>query len=124
LCKRLLTEMGALVPQDFLERYDMAHLAHVPRYLRALEIRAERGAYNPDKDREKEAHVTPLKAVLVRNLSHITSGASPEKRRAFEEFFWMVEEYKISVFAQELKTAIPVSAKRLDEKMRELERMV
>jgi len=124
LCKRLLTEMGALVPQDFLERYDMAHLAHVPRYLRALEIRAERGAYNPDKDREKEAFVTPLKAVLIRNLSHITSGASPEKRRAFEELFWMVEEYKISVFAQELKTAIPVSAKRLDEKMRELERMV
>jgi len=124
LCKRLLTEMGALVPQDFLERYDMAHLAHVPRYLRALEIRSERGAYNPDKDREKEALVTPLKAVLIRNLSHITSGASPEKRCAFEEFFWMVEEYKISVFAQELKTAIPVSAKRLDEKMRELERMV
>jgi ATP-dependent helicase HrpA len=124
LCKRLLTEMGALVPQDFLERYDMAHLAHVPRYLRALEIRSERGAYNPDKDREKEALVTPLKAVLIRNLSHITSGASPEKRRAFEAFFWMVEEYKVSVFAQELKTAIPVSAKRLDEKMRELERMV
>lgn len=124
LCKRLLTEMGALVPQDFLERYSMARLAHVPRYLRALEIRAERGAYNPDKDREKEALITPLKAVLIRNLPHITSGASPEKRRAFEEFFWMVEEYKISVFAQELKTSIPVSAKRLDEKMRELERMV
>ena len=124
LCKRLLTEMGALVPQDFLERYDMAHLAHVPRYLKALEIRAERGVYNPDKDREKEALVTPLKAVLIRNLSHISSGASPQKRRAFEEFFWMVEEYKVSVFAQELKTSIPVSAKRLDEKMRELERMV
>ena len=124
LCKSLLTDMGALVPQDFLERYDMAHLAHVPRYLRALEIRAERGAYNPDKDREKEALVAPLKAVLIRNLPHITSGASPEKRRAFEEFFWMVEEYKVSVFAQELKTSIPVSAKRLDEKMRELERMV
>jgi ATP-dependent helicase HrpA len=46
-------ELGALVPQDFLERYAMAHLAHVPRYLKALEIRAERGAYNPDKDREK-----------------------------------------------------------------------
>ena len=124
LCKRLLTEMGALVPQDFLERYSMAHLAHVPRYLRALEIRAERGAYNPDKDREKEALITPLKAVLIRNLPHITSGASPEKGRAFKDLFWMLEEYKVSVFAQELKTAMPVSAKRLDEKMRELERMV
>ncbi|MCG6879530.1 MAG: ATP-dependent RNA helicase HrpA [Deltaproteobacteria bacterium] len=125
LCKRLITEMGALVPEDFLERYDMERLLHVPRYVRALEIRAERGAYNPDKDREKGALIKPLKAVLKKNLPDITSGAaSSEKRRAFEDFFWMVEEYKVSVFAQELKTAIPVSAKRLDEKMRELERMV
>jgi len=124
LCKRLLTELWALVPQDFLERYAMDHLAHVPRYLRALEIRAERGTYNPDKDREKEALIAPMKEVLRQNLPIITSGASPDKRSAFETFFWMVEEYKVSVFAQELKTAIPVSAKRLDEKMRELQRMV
>ena len=125
LCKRLIEEMGALVPEDFLERYRMERLFHLPRYLRALEIRAERGAYNPDKDREKEALISPLKAILRKNLPDITSGtASSEKGRAFEEFFWMVEEYKVSVFAQELKTAIPVSAKRLHEKMRELERMV
>ena len=124
LLKRLLVEMGALVPRDFVERYPAERLAYLPRYLRALEIRAERGAYNPDKDREKEALILPLKAALKRNLSDITSSASPEKKRAFEQFFWMVEEYKVSVFAQELKTAMPVSAKRLDESMREMERMV
>ena len=124
LCKRLRTEMGALVPRDFLERYTTDHLVHLPRYLKALEIRAERGAYNPDRDGEKEALISPLKKALKRNLPDITSNASPEKRRAFEEFFWMVEEYKVSVFAQELKTRVPVSAKRLDEKMREMERMV
>ena len=124
LCKRLLTEMGALVPRDFVERYPMERLPHLPRYLRALEIRAERGAYNPDKDRKKEILILPLKKALKENLADITSSASPLKRRAFEAFFWMVEEYKVSIFAQELKTAIPVSAKRLDEKMRELERLV
>ena len=124
ICKHLLTEMGALVPRDFIERYPMERLPHLPRFLRALEIRAERGAYNPDKDREKRALISPLKAALKRNLASITSSASPEKKYAFEAFFWIVEEYKVSVFAQELKTAIPVSAKRLDEKMRELERMV
>jgi len=123
LCKRLLVEMGALVPQDFLERYAMARLDHVPRYLKALEIRAERGVYNPEKDREKEALIAPLKEALRRNLPDVRKQASSEKRRAFEAFFWMVEEYKVSVFAQELKTAVPVSAKRLNEKMRELERM-
>ena len=124
LLKRLLVEMGALVPRDFVERYPAERLAYLPRYLRALEIRAERGAYNPDKDREKEALILPLKAALKRNLSYITSSASFEKKRAFEQFFWMVEEYKVSVFAQELKTAMPVSAKRLDESMREMERMI
>ena len=124
LCKNLLLEMGALIPRDFVERYTMERLPHLPRFLRALEIRAERGAYNPDKDREKEALILPLKAALKKNLASVTSGASPEKRDTFEEFFWMVEEYKVSVFAQELKTAIPVSAKRLHEKMRELERLI
>ena len=124
LCAKLLTEMGALVPGDFLERYALDRLSHLPRYLRGIEIRAERGAYNPEKDQAKETLIEPFKAALKRNLSSITSGASPEKRRAFEELFWMLEEYKISVFSQELKTAMPVSAKRLDEKMRELERLV
>jgi ATP-dependent helicase HrpA len=40
-----------------------------------------------------------------------------------EELFWLIEEYKVSIFAQELKTALPVSAKRLDEKFREVEGM-
>ena len=48
---------------------------------------------------------------------------SAEKRAALEELFWTIEEYKVSVFAQELRTAVPVSPKRLDEKIRAIERM-
>ena len=40
-----------------------------------------------------------------------------------EDFFWMVEEFKVSVFAQELKTPYPVSEKRLQKKLKEIERM-
>ena len=50
--------------------------------------------------------------------------ATEEKRKAIEEFFWLIEEYKVSLFAQELKTSIPVSPKRLDKKLKEIERMV
>ncbi len=50
--------------------------------------------------------------------------ASGEKRQALEEFAWMIEEYKVSLFAQELKTAIPVSRKRIDARMGEIERML
>ena len=42
---------------------------------------------------------------------------SPEARQAMEESRWMIEEFKVSVFAQELGTACPISPKRLDEKL-------
>jgi ATP-dependent helicase HrpA len=48
---------------------------------------------------------------------------SAEKRRAVEELFWMVEEFKVSLFAQEIGTAEPVSAKRLDARIAAIEQM-
>jgi ATP-dependent helicase HrpA len=57
-------------------------------------------------------------------LTSLTPAASEKKRSAIEDFFWMFEEYKVSVFAQELKTVIPVSDKRLEKKASEIERIV
>ena len=48
---------------------------------------------------------------------------SSAKRAAVEEFGWMIEEFKVSLFAQELKTVVPVSPKRLDRLAREIDRM-
>jgi ATP-dependent helicase HrpA len=53
-----------------------------------------------------------------------TAGASEEKLKLIEEYRWMIEEYKVSLFAQELKTAFPVSRKRLEKKRQEIERIV
>jgi len=49
------------------------------------------------------------------------SSTPPEIRQAVEEFRWMVEEFKVSLFAPELKTAFPISPKRLAEKLKEIE---
>ncbi len=57
-------------------------------------------------------------------LKELRPGASPEKKAAVEEYFWLIEEYKVSLFAQELKTAVPVSKKRLEKKLKEIQRMV
>jgi len=46
------------------------------------------------------------------------------KKKAIEEYFWLIEEYKVSIFAKELKTAFPVSEKKLDKNLKEIERMV
>ncbi|MBW2096879.1 MAG: DUF3418 domain-containing protein, partial [Deltaproteobacteria bacterium] len=125
MCALIREELQALVPENFLEMYPMDRLAHLPRYLKAVEIRVERGAYDPLKDQKKTAEVAAFREEMERlNHDALSSGASPEKKEALEELRWMIEEFKVSLFAQELKTAYPVSSKRLEKKIDEIKRMV
>ncbi|MCP3880727.1 MAG: DUF3418 domain-containing protein, partial [Sulfitobacter sp.] len=57
-------------------------------------------------------------------LENLSSNTSSEKTEKIEELFWMLEEYKISVFAQEIKTKIKVSAKKLDDFVSQVSQMV
>jgi ATP-dependent helicase HrpA len=109
----LASELAALVPKDFLESTPFTQLQHLPRYLKALQIRAERAANDPGKDAERVRQLTPYLEAWSQ-LSTSRPG-SIQAARLRDEFRWMVEEFKVSLFAQELRTARPVSAKRLDE---------
>jgi ATP-dependent helicase HrpA len=116
-------ELDRLVPQDFILHYEKETLPHLPRYLEALVVRAESGLLHLDKDREKSQQVRVFADALDRLVKSLTPQASEEKHRAIAEFRWMIEEYRVSVFAQKLKTAFPVSPKRLEGRLREIERM-
>jgi ATP-dependent helicase HrpA len=111
----LAAELVALVPPRFPERVAFDRLPHLPRYLKALLTRLERGALNPVKDQERARQIAPYVEAL-RKLE-AEPKRSAEARRAVEEFRWMIEEFKVSLFAQELGTAVPVSAKRLDQQL-------
>ncbi|MFO7687372.1 MAG: ATP-dependent RNA helicase HrpA [Desulfobacterales bacterium] len=124
LYESLQTGLTRLVPENFIELYDLQRLEQLPRYVRAVGIRAGRAAVNFEKDQVKAAELTPFTAGLDRLLQDLPATVSPEKRKAVEEFFWLIEEYKVSLFAQELRTAVPVSEKRLRDRMREIERLV
>jgi ATP-dependent helicase HrpA len=114
-------DLDDLVPRDFLTRYSLERLEQISRYLEALRLRIERGAYNPAKDRSKADQVAPFIQAL-KNLRSKTPADSPsEQKAAVEEFRWMVEEFKVSLFAPEIKTAHPISAKRLLAKLKELQ---
>lgn len=117
-------EMDILTPPDFLLRYDAERLGHVARYLKALAIRAERGLFHMERDHARAGEIGPYEDFLRESLGGLTARTSGEKRQTIETFRWLVEEYKVSLFAQELKTPYPVSKKRLDEKKREIERML
>ena len=108
----LTADLDVLLPAGFLKQIPFVRLAQMPRYLKALLIRIERAALKPAKDQERAAQLAPYQQA-VRQLA-ATPPKSLEGRRAAEAFRWQVEEYKVSLFAQELGTADPVSAKRLD----------
>jgi ATP-dependent helicase HrpA len=124
LCGRIRKELDALVPRNFAELYSLEEVAHLPRYLKTLEIRAERGAHDPEKDRVKAGQLKEFAAALQTMRESLDPAASGEKRAAVEDFRWMVEEYKVSLFAQELKTRFPVSKKKLEDALKEIERLV
>ncbi len=109
--RNMSAEIDSLVPARFLERVPFERLAHLPRYLQALIVRAERAALNPAKDAEKWRQVEPFMRLLAEGLA--AASGDVDALAAWAEFRWLLEEFKVSCFAQELGTAAPVSAKRL-----------
>jgi ATP-dependent helicase HrpA len=114
----LATELNGLLPPRFLEQISFDRLKELPRYLKALLTRLERAALNPQKDAERAAQLAPYAQVVAGFAAKPSS--VPEVRAMQEEFRWLVEEFKVSLFAQELGTAVPISAKRLDQKLEAL----
>jgi ATP-dependent helicase HrpA len=120
----LIEELTRLVPESFINLYETERIAHLERYIKSIEIRAQRAMVDFEKDTSKAKDVKAFTRRLEHLIQTISPDASDEKRKALEALFWLIEEYKVSVFAQELKTAIPVSKKRLEEKFDEISRMV
>jgi ATP-dependent helicase HrpA len=111
----LAPELASVVSSRFLERITYDRLPHLPRYLKALLIRAERAALNPAKNQDRLRQLAPYQAALKKLLAQPPQSA--EAQRQLEAFRWMVEEFKVSLFAQELGTPMPVSPKRLDQQL-------
>ena len=122
--QELTAELARLVPETFITIYDKQRLGYLIRYIQAITIRARRAAVDFEKDQAKSGGIIKFTEGLNQLLSELSPRSSDEKRQAVEEYFWMIEEYKVSVFAQELKTVIPISAKRLEQKLQEIRRMV
>lgn len=114
----LAPELNRLLPSRFLEQVPYGRLEHLPRYLKALLTRIERASLNPLKDQERAKQLAPYESAL-RQLQ-AQSPRSPQLRRELANFNWMLQEFKVSLFAQELGTAMPVSAKRMDEQLQKI----
>ena len=124
LADELTEGLSKLVPESFLELYGHDRLIHMERYIKAVSLRAERAFTNPEKDKVKSIEINVFEGQLKGFLQTLTPNVSMEKRDAIEGFFWLIEEYKVSVFAQELKTPFKISKKRLEKAGSEIKRML
>ena len=103
------TQLERLTGAGFLSRAGTDHLPHLPRYLAAVEHRVDRLRTAPRRDLE---HVTEL-AGLMTEIDRAAASLPRERAGEIERIRWMVEELRVSTFAQQLGTAHPVSAKRI-----------
>jgi ATP-dependent helicase HrpA len=113
-------ERDALVYPGFFAATPWAQLVHLPRYLKAADRRYVRHLERPDRDAR---HAGELASFWTRYRERAdkarAAGAMPP---ALEAFRWLLEELKVSLFAQELKTPFPVSWKRVQKAWNDLDR--
>ena len=180
--KDIRTEMQSLVPINFPEFYTFERMKDLPRYCKALALRAQRGSLNLVAAQKKIQEVlvysrqlqqmlngrnTPLPSLdgrgrmdndysnpkvvqpslfdlavskhnqsspkdstdpngiekIIRFKDDISVDYPEDKKMMIEELFWMIEEYKVSLFAQELKTPYPVSPKKLNQLIDKIEKL-
>jgi ATP-dependent helicase HrpA len=100
-----------LLHKRFIADTPYERLQHVPRYLKAINLRIEKLRSNPARDAQCMAQMQPLTQAWQK-LRHAQQGNSDPR---VDEFAWMLQELRVSLYAQELKTPVIVSVKRLEK---------
>jgi len=103
-----------LLQAGFLARTPWQRLQHFPRYLKAAALRLDKLRADPQRDAQRAAELAPLEQAWQRErISRARLGGAASTGAELEQFGWLLEELRVSLFAQELKTPVPVSSKRL-----------
>lgn len=106
-----LQQLQRLMPKNFIAVAPWAQLAHYARYLKAITLRLDKYRADPARDAAKLAELRPQEQRYWRLVAE-RKGAVDAR---MQELRWLLEELRVSFFAQELRTPQPVSVKRLDK---------
>ncbi|MEY3251726.1 MAG: hypothetical protein RL227_699, partial [Pseudomonadota bacterium] len=110
-------QLQRLVPKRFVQQTPWPALQHLPRYLKGVALRLEKLRADPARDAARLAELRPLEQRWVKRLADLRG--APHAR--LDEYRWLLEELRVSLFAQELRTPQPVSSKRLDKAWAQIE---
>jgi ATP-dependent helicase HrpA len=113
----ITAQLQRLVPKRFLQTTPWPQLQHLSRYLKAIVLRLDKQRAEPDRDAQRLAELRPLEQRWQRRLAEL-KGTTDAR---LDEYRWLLEELRVSLFAQELRTPQPVSAKRLEKAWQQIE---
>jgi ATP-dependent helicase HrpA len=110
-------QLARLLNQRFIIETPFERLQHYPRYLRAIALRLDKlkagGALGAARDARLLAELAPLWTHYERRASVLARQGVSDAQ--LEQFRWLLEELRVQLFAQELRTPVPVSSKRLQK---------
>ena len=104
--------LQTLLAPGFATRTPWAQWPRLPIYLKAMTLRLEKYSSNPARDAAREADIQELEQMWQEKTDGLVKQGQPVSDD-LAAFKWMIEELRVSLFAQELKTPYPVSVKRL-----------
>jgi ATP-dependent helicase HrpA len=112
-------QLAFLMPEKFASRVPPQWLRQFPRYLRAIELRLGKLRQGNPRDPKLSAALRPY---WERYRARVPEPGGERGHAALEHYRWMLEEYRVSLFSQDLGTAVPVSPERLERQWEEVER--
>ena len=113
--------LQTLLAAGFATRTPWAQWPRLPIYLKAMTLRLEKYSSNPARDAAREADIQELEQMWQEKTDSLVKQGQPVSDN-LAAFKWMIEELRVSLFAQELKTPYPVSVKRLLKEWEEINR--
>ena len=113
-------QLQGLVGKRFVTEVPYLHLTQYPRYLKAVNVRLEKLRIDPLRDARSVSEWLLAATPWQRALKEKQTGRTADPKMA--EFRWLLEELRVSLFAQELKTPMPVSVKRLQKVWESMQR--
>nr|WP_315399016.1 ATP-dependent RNA helicase HrpA [Neisseria sicca] len=113
--------LQTLLTAGFATRIPWAQWPRLPIYLKAMTLRLEKYSSNPARDAAREADIQELEQMWQEKTDSLVKQGQPVSDN-LAAFKWMIEELRVSLFAQELKTPYPVSVKRLLKEWEEINR--
>ena len=111
-------QLDRLVFKGFVHDIDWEHLQQLPRYLKGIAVRIDKLRSAAARDQQQMLEIDPLVAAWTDRQREAERRGVVDER--LEEIRWLLEELRVSLFAQQLGTPTPVSVKRIEARWREL----